>query len=233
MLLYFLVTLVLLSSGLLMGLLALLYRSPWGRARRIREAPAKIDDAQFRRNVASNSLLALVLCYASTYVVDVLVLDSAAVSLRQWFGQTVAILMLFDFSYYWTHRYPFHKWSVLRRVHAVHHRVRSPNAMDSLYLHPIEGVLGLTLFFASVLVIGYVLGSVNIYAFAAALWVYSVLNIIVHCGLDLKAFPLSIISFLARRHDEHHRHMRAKNYASVSPLPDLLFGTRESSRRRQ
>ncbi len=229
--LYFLVTLVLLTSGVLMGLLALLYRSPWGKRRRIREARAKIDDAQFRRNVSANALLALLLSYALTYVVDVLVLDSTAISLRQWFGQTLAILALFDLSYYWTHRYPFHKWSVLRRVHAVHHRVRSPSAMDSLYLHPVEGILGLTLFFVCVLLIGGVVGSVNIYAFAAALWVYSVLNIIVHCGLEIEGFPLSIFSFLARRHDEHHRHMRAKNYASVSPLPDLLFGTREKRHR--
>jgi len=227
MLLYFLVTLVLMLSGALMGLLALIYHSPLGKAIRIRDAPpAKVSDAKFRRNVSLNAMISLVLTYVLSVAVDVLVVDTHGVTLRQWLGQTVAILMLFDFSYYCVHRYPFHEWKILRKVHAVHHVIRSPSAVDSLYLHPLEGFLGQTLFFTCVVVVGKFIGSVNVYAFISAFLVYTVLNIVVHCGLDMKIFPLSIFSALARRHDEHHRHMQAKNYGSVSPLPDLLLGTR-------
>jgi len=40
----------------------------------------------------------------------------------------VAILVAYDFAYYLLHRFAFHRWSVGSRMHAVHHRVRTPYA---------------------------------------------------------------------------------------------------------
>jgi sterol desaturase/sphingolipid hydroxylase (fatty acid hydroxylase superfamily) len=132
----------------------------------------------------------------------------------------LAILALYDWLYYLMHRHLFHGWSVLRRVHAVHHRVRQPAAIDSLYVHPVENVLGLSL----LILCTWIVGPLDAYAFGGCFFVYSWLNIVVHAGV---ALPFPYLGLIARKHDAHHAHMRAGNYASLSPLPDLVFGTGE------
>src|SRR5262249_27457606 len=132
----------------------------------------------------------------------------------------LAILTVYDLLYYLMHRYLFHGWSVLKRVHAVHHRARQPTAIDSLFLNPIEGFLGLAL----LMFCTWLIGPVHIYTFAGCFFVFSWLNIIVHAGVDL---PVPYCGMLARKHGIHHSDMRNGNYASLSPLPDKLFGTAE------
>jgi sterol desaturase/sphingolipid hydroxylase (fatty acid hydroxylase superfamily) len=138
-------------------------------------------------------------------------------------GSSLLVLTLYDFAYYFLHRYPFHEWRLLKKVHAVHHMAKNPIAIDSLFLHPAENMLGNLLFVACLLAVG----PVSVPAFALAFFVYTQLNVWVHSGLRLPWFPLSIPGYLAEKHDKHHVSMRGGNYASLSPLPDLLFGTRE------
>jgi sterol desaturase/sphingolipid hydroxylase (fatty acid hydroxylase superfamily) len=64
-------------------------------------------------------------------------------------------------------------------------------------------------------------------SFAVLVIVYSYLNIVIHCGLHLRSFWLRPFGFMARKHDRHHQHMKAGNFASITPIPDLLFGTYE------
>ena len=54
----------------------------------------------------------------------------------------VAVLAIYDFSYYLVHRFLFHG-KALRKVHALHHRahVALPSS-DSLYVHPLETLIG-------------------------------------------------------------------------------------------
>ncbi len=60
----------------------------------------------------------------------------------------VFVIVLYDFGYYFIHRYPFHEWKMLRRVHSIHHKTRHPRAIDSLLLHPAETCIGLGAFLA-------------------------------------------------------------------------------------
>jgi sterol desaturase/sphingolipid hydroxylase (fatty acid hydroxylase superfamily) len=62
-------------------------------------------------------------------------------------------------------------------------------------------------------------------AFAAAFFVYSTLNILIHSGLEFPHWLLSPINALTRKHHKHHSGQFGRNYASLTPLPDLLFGT--------
>jgi len=133
------------------------------------------------------------------------------------------ILLLYDFFYYFLHRYAFHEWPLLRQVHVVHHKVRHPTAIDSLYLHPVETLLGVGLMMFSV----WLCGPVGIPTFGLVFLVYSTFNILVHAGLNLPFFPFRALSFLARKHDVHHTSMKGGNYASLTPLFDILFGTAE------
>lgn len=209
---------VLASSGLCMGLAMLAYAKLPDR--RIRPEPLRrLKGPRVIARMALNSAFSVSLVLGFTYLLaDRLFYDQPT---SWWRGplEGVSLLALYDILYYLLHRYPFHVWP-FKRVHAVHHRARFPIATDSLFLHPLENLLGLTLLTFCT----WVVGPVEIHAFGVVFFVYSWLNIIVHCGVDL---PIPYLGMLARKHDIHHADMRAGNYASITPLPDLLFGTAE------
>ena len=112
----------------------------------------------------------------------------------------------------------------------MHHVVKTPSAADSLYLHPLEMFLGVALLWVSTGLWVLIVGPVNVYAFAWMFFVYSILNVVIHSGLELPAFPFAPINYLAERHQRHHLSMTAGNFASVSPIFDWLFRTEVRSR---
>jgi sterol desaturase/sphingolipid hydroxylase (fatty acid hydroxylase superfamily) len=213
------ISVVLASSGVCMGLTMLAYAKMPGR--RIREEKGRLlKGPKVMARMALTMVSSVILVFALTHLLaDRLFYDRPT---PWWRGalEGVGILAVYDLLYYLMHRYPFHRWPWLRRVHAVHHRARHPIAIDSLFLHPVENFLGLSL----MIFCTWLVGPVNIYAFGAVFLVYSWLNIIVHSGVDL---PIPYFRMLARKHDHHHTDMRSGNYASITPLPDLIFGTSE------
>jgi sterol desaturase/sphingolipid hydroxylase (fatty acid hydroxylase superfamily) len=90
-------------------------------------------------------------------------------------------------------------------------------------LHPVETILGLGLFFGSVALVG----GVHIYTLGALFTTYTALNILNHAGIDVPHFPFKTLGVLAAKHDRHHHSMLSGNYASITPLPDIIFGTVE------
>jgi len=212
-----------LSGGLLIGL-TLLFRMPVTDHHRIREQPEKIAKGpRFWRIAIVNSALSISMVYGSTYLLYAFLFYEEAVSPWRMLLEGSAILITYDFAYYLVHRYPFHQWGPLKKVHAVHHTVRYPTACDSLYMHPLENAIGVAL----LMLCTFAVGPVSIYAFAGVFVVYSTLNILNHAGLDVPFFPFRTITALARKHDGHHVSMRSGNYASITPLFDRLFGTAE------
>jgi sterol desaturase/sphingolipid hydroxylase (fatty acid hydroxylase superfamily) len=228
MTLMILLTAVLLIAGGLLALLTALYRSPYGATHHIREAKNHgLARAKYWRNAAGNAAMSVVLVYGLTWLLYPRVFHEGPVSVWRSLLEGVAILAAFDFFYYLLHRYPFHRWRLLRRVHAVHHIVRNPMAVDSLYQHPVEDALGLSLLWACAAGVSLIGGPVSIYSFAWVFLVYSLLNVVVHSGLDFHSSSLRLLSYLATRHNKHHVDMNGKNYASVTPLWDMVFGTEE------
>ncbi|MFO0762176.1 MAG: sterol desaturase family protein [Byssovorax sp.] len=213
------ITGILASSGLCLGLCSLAYaKLP---ARRIRD-----EDGRKLKGPAYVTRLFLIMIFSTSLVYAAIVPLAGRLFYDRpipWWrgaGEVLAILVVYDFLYYFLHRYPFHQWGYLKRVHAVHHKARYPIAIDSLYLHPVENFLGLAL----LLFCTWLIGPVNLYAFGVCFFVYSWLNIIVHAGVDL---GVPYLRTLSRKHDIHHQTMRAGNFASLSPLPDMIFGTTE------
>lgn len=227
--LYVMLTATLGLSGAVMLGLTLLYRAPMGQALHIRESKGRpISDAQFRRYALINGLLSLALVYGLTFALQNLVFQAGTVTPLRALLEGLAVLLVYDFGYYFVHRYPFHEWTLLRRVHAVHHVVKNPTAIDSLYLHPLENVIGLALLWLSALVVALISGPISVYAFGWSFCLYSLLNVAIHSGLQFRSFPLRLITHLGVRHYRHHTGMRAKNYASVTPIFDILFHTEEA-----
>jgi sterol desaturase/sphingolipid hydroxylase (fatty acid hydroxylase superfamily) len=153
---------------------------------------------------------------------DYLYYDHAAPAWR-YLLEAATVILIYDFAYYFVHRYPFHEWKILRGVHSVHHASRNPRVIDSLLLHPVETILGLGLFFGSVALVG----GVHIYTLGLLFTTYTAFNILNHAGVDIPRFPFKTLGVLAAKHDRHHHSMLSGNYASITPLPDIIFGTVE------
>jgi sterol desaturase/sphingolipid hydroxylase (fatty acid hydroxylase superfamily) len=213
---------VLLLSGLTFAALMLAYLSP--KTAKIRpEKSRSFQSAKLARSAVVNSTLSVSLVFACAYgLYDILFYEAVPAA---WIValEFVAVLFVYDFAYYFVHRFLFHEWKVLRRVHTVHHVAKYPTAIDSLYLHPVETVIGLALLFGTIALVG----PISTVAFGAVFLVYSLLNILNHSGLDLDFFPFRTITWLARKHDKHHVGMRSGNYSTITPLPDIVFGTAE------
>ncbi len=222
--LFAIVAVILASNTLLLAFLAWAYRSPRFEAQRILiGAPMKVSTVDRAKNMAASAVISLTMVLGSTYLLHGAAFTHATMPVWKMLLQALAILLLYDFLYYALHRTMHHK-KLMRWVHGVHHRARNPSALESFYLHPFELVAGLGLLIGSTWLVS-LFGAVHIYAFCVCFLVYSTLNIVIHSGLDF-AHPLTWpIDFLTRKHHVHHRNDFSKNYSSLTPLPDKIFGT--------
>ncbi len=182
--------------------------------------PMKVTTRERVHNMAIIGTLSLGITLGIVYGLGPYLFSSDAGSWSSIALQSLGILAVYDFGYYALHRTLHHK-KLMRFVHGVHHRARHPTALESLFQHPLELTSGLSLLALST----WVVGPVSPYAFAAAFFVYSTLNILIHSGLDIPLWFLEPINALTRKHQVHHSADFSKNYASLTPIPDLIFGT--------
>jgi len=188
-----------------------------------RDANRSASDADVWRGVVVNSVVSLSLIFGSTYGLYDYLFYTEDAPLWVMLLEGVTVVVIYDFAYYFAHRYPMHEWKLLRGVHSVHHAAKHPRSVDSFLLHPVETVLGLVLLLGSVLIVG----GIHLYTFAPVFAAYTTLNVFNHAGLNIPYFPFKTMSKLAVKHDKHHHSMLSGNYASITPLPDWLFGTAE------
>jgi sterol desaturase/sphingolipid hydroxylase (fatty acid hydroxylase superfamily) len=141
------------------------------------------------------------------------------------------IMMIYDFFYYLTHRFVFHGQGYFRKVHAVHHQARSRvSSIDSHLLHPTEIIIGITLFYVVTTLFCFAIGEpFHIATIVITTVIYTQINQINHCKIDLRTFPWGTLNWIAIRHDAHHVDMHKGNYATITLLYDWLFGTLEKN----
>ena len=227
---YTVVLIVMGLNGLVMAALGLLAKTPlMVRHQARKDWPRKIPSAEHVRNRTINSVLSTALVFGLCFLLHGFLFVDIEQSASQILLQTIFILALYDLGYYFLHRFAFHEWSVGRKWHGVHHRIRSPYVTDSLFIHPMETICGLMLFFGCVSLVG----PVSVYAFGFAFFVYSAWNLFIHSAFHLPFFPFRALSSLVTNHDLHHRSMKAGYYASLTPLYDLLFGTATERKKRR
>jgi sterol desaturase/sphingolipid hydroxylase (fatty acid hydroxylase superfamily) len=139
----------------------------------------------------------------------------------------VAVLMVFDFFYYLTHRFLFHG-KLLNKVHALHHQARTPTYIDALYVHPLETSIGLVLFLGTIPLIGFLSGGpLNAFSAAVATLIFTQVNTINHTYVNLPYFPFKTVDYITSIHAAHHIDMQRGNFATLTMLYDWLFGTLE------
>jgi sterol desaturase/sphingolipid hydroxylase (fatty acid hydroxylase superfamily) len=212
-----------LSAAAMFGLAALFRHPIVARFRIHPRTDAKPNGPKLVHSVLVNSVTSASLVYGVLLVLSRWLIHQQPTSLARMVFDGIAVLLLYDFLYYLTHRFAFHEWKLLRRVHTMHHAAKYPTALHSLYLHPVEMLIGLGLLLGCTMVVG----PVHLHTFLVVFSAYSYLNIVIHAGLDLPLFGFRTVGYLARKHQKHHTSMAGGNYASITPLFDILFRTSE------
>lgn len=211
-------------AGGVMAFLHFLYRSEAGKRSMISDDPHRsVSEAKLWRDVIVNMVFSVALIFGTCFGLKEYLFYERDAPLWVMCVEALVVILIYDFAYYFMHRYPFHEWKLMRSVHAVHHAARNPRSVDSLLLHPAETAGGLLLLFASIGAVG----GIHIYTFAPIFIAYTTLNVLNHAGVAIDRFPFRTLGVLAVKHDRHHHSMLSGNYASITPLPDIVFDTVE------
>ncbi|NRB36885.1 MAG: sterol desaturase family protein [Pseudomonadales bacterium] len=211
---------VLLWSGVLMAIMqyAAVVKMPEKRIREPR--PNKITLKTKIINVTGNMGVALVLIFGVLLIAGEHLVSTVAVPWYQVIFEAFAGLLVYDFMYYFFHR-GMHHPKVMRKVHGVHHYIRHPTAFESIYIHPLEGIGGVSLMLLGM----FIVGPVSIASFVLALFIYNSCNILVHANITWDSKLMVLPNYWAKRHDIHHGVHLNRNYASIFPFWDKMFGT--------
>jgi sterol desaturase/sphingolipid hydroxylase (fatty acid hydroxylase superfamily) len=129
-------------------------------------------------------------------------------------------VFLSDLSIYWAHRLQ-HRWDWLWRFHAVHHSAEHLDWLAAHREHPLDSIYSVCAMNLPIFLIGFPLETLGWLLAFRGLWA-----IFIHSNIRM---PLGIFGLLAGSPAFHHWH-HAKdrdvgNYANLSPLMDVLFGT--------
>jgi sterol desaturase/sphingolipid hydroxylase (fatty acid hydroxylase superfamily) len=209
-------------AGLLMMVLQWMVLSDKFKQYRIR-TPENVTIPMGRKivNVGLNMIWTLLIIFSAFYFMgDHLVHFNANVAGVTIFGEALAVLLFYDFMYYIMHR-TLHHPKLMKYVHGIHHRARFPTAFESLFLHPVEAFGGLFVLFLS----AFVIGPVSAQAMFLILFFHTVINILVHANMVLPGRIFMLSNFWAVKHDYHHGKHLNKNFASIFPFWDLMFGS--------
>jgi sterol desaturase/sphingolipid hydroxylase (fatty acid hydroxylase superfamily) len=222
MLLNAILIVVLSISGVFLAGISAFVDGAFHRRHKVRDdRAAKVTPEDHRKSQVLNSIASTGLVFAVTNLAHgALFVDEVRPAWRM-AAEIAGILLMYDLGYYLLHRFAFHTWSVGSRIHAVHHRIRTPYARDSLYIHPAETIAGVGL----LLLCTWAVGPISVWSFGGVFLIYSLLNIFIHSAFHLPFFPFRWLSALPAHHDAHHTSMKGGYYASITPIWDLVFRT--------
>jgi sterol desaturase/sphingolipid hydroxylase (fatty acid hydroxylase superfamily) len=144
----------------------------------------------------------------------------AAVAQQPWWLQALEVVLLSDFCIYWGHRLQ-HRVSFLWRFHSIHHSAEHLDWLAAHREHPIDTIYTMGLINLPAFILGFPLETLaGLIAFRGIWAIY------IHSNVRLPIGPLRMVIGAPELHHWHHdRDRDAGNYANISPLMDLLFGT--------
>lgn len=143
-----------------------------------------------------------------------------AVRSQAWWLQAVEVVILSDFLIYWAHRLQ-HRWSFLWRFHAVHHSAEHLDWLAAHREHPLDTIYTVGLINLPAFILGFPLETIAGFIAFRGIWA-----IYIHSNVRLPIGPIRMLLGAPELHHWHHdRDRDAGNYANISPLMDILFGT--------
>jgi len=143
-----------------------------------------------------------------------------AISNQPLWLQAAEVLILSDFLIYWGHRLQ-HKVDFLWRFHKVHHSTESLDWLAAHREHPIDSIYTVGLINLPAFIFGFDLNAISMIVAFRGIWA-----IYIHSNVRLPLGPLKVLIGAPELHHWHHELDRDRgNYANISPLMDVLFGT--------
>ena len=143
-----------------------------------------------------------------------------AVAAQPWWLQAVEVILLSDLLIYWGHRLQ-HNVPFLWRFHATHHSAEHLDWLAAHREHPVDTVYTMGLINLPAFLLGFPLETLAGLAAFRGIWA-----IYIHSNVRLPIGPLRWFIGAPELHHWHHDKDRfAGNYANISPLMDILFGT--------
>jgi sterol desaturase/sphingolipid hydroxylase (fatty acid hydroxylase superfamily) len=140
--------------------------------------------------------------------------------------QLLIFMLTEDFLFYWAHRI-FHRPSLYKKIHKVHHEFVTPTAIASLYAHPLEFIVANSL---PVMAGPLLLCALGMPVHLGTLWIWLGIRVLEtldgHSGYDFRFwFPHKIVyGSGARPHDAHHSKFNG-NFASFFHHWDKWLGS--------
>jgi sterol desaturase/sphingolipid hydroxylase (fatty acid hydroxylase superfamily) len=139
---------------------------------------------------------------------------------QAWWLQALEVVLLSDFLIYWGHRFQ-HNNAFLWRFHKVHHSAEHLDWLAAHREHPLDSIYTIGLINLPAFLLGFPLETIaGLIAFRGIWAIY------IHSNVRLPLGPLKILIGSPELHHWHHDLKRDRgNYANISPLMDILFGT--------
>jgi len=143
-----------------------------------------------------------------------------AVAVQPWWLQAVEVVLLSDFLIYWGHRLQ-HRVGFLWRFHSIHHSAEHLDWLAAHREHPLDSLYTIGIINLPAILLGFPLETLaGLVAFRGVWAIY------IHSNVRLPLGPLRMLIGAPELHHWHHDKDRlAGNYANISPLMDILFGT--------
>jgi len=143
-----------------------------------------------------------------------------AIGSQPWWLQAIEVVFLTDLIVYWGHRLQ-HRIGFLWRFHAVHHSAEHLDWLAAHREHPVDSLYTLALVNLPAFLLGFRLETLAGLIAFRGLWA-----LYIHSNVRLPIGPFRILLGAPELHHWHHdRDRDAGNYANLSPLMDILFGT--------
>ncbi len=143
-----------------------------------------------------------------------------SVASQPWWLIAIEVVLLSDFIIYWGHRLQ-HKVDFLWRFHKVHHSAEHLDFLAAHREHPLDSIYTVGLINLPAFILGFPLEAIaGLIAFRGIWAIY------IHSNVRLPIGKLRILIGAPELHHWHHDLERDRgNYANISPIMDVLFGT--------
>jgi sterol desaturase/sphingolipid hydroxylase (fatty acid hydroxylase superfamily) len=153
---------------------------------------------------------------------------SFSLTLPIWVIMTQALMIFFidDAWFYWSHRYMHVNKYMLRKFHAVHHRVPRPLPLDYFYVHPVDWLFSGAGIPIAITASYLIFGVISFYAVFAWAVFKAFHELDLHSGIRTRIGNWKYMKWMttAEYHGDHHAKFHG-NYSSVFTFWDKVLKT--------
>ena len=168
-----------------------------------------------------SSLVLVILNYLGSFI-EHLISNSVRLSISKipFWIQASIVIVLSNFLIYWGHRLQHHS-NFLWKFHKVHHSSETLDWLAAHREHPLDSIYTIGIINLPALILGFDLNAIALLVAFRGIWA-----IYIHSNVRLNIGFLKKVIGSPELHHWHHDKSRDRgNYANLSPLMDILFGT--------